>query len=98
MPLVPSNRLRAPESVIHKPFDDGESVLLHLETETYFGLNAIGTRMWTVLTQADSIDQAVAILLAEYEVEPEVLRRDLDTLIAQLLQHRLLFVQESDDR
>jgi hypothetical protein len=72
--------------------------LLHLETETYFGLNAIGTRMWTVLTQADSIDQAVAILLAEYEVEPEVLRRDLDTLIAQLLQHRLLFVQEPDDR
>ncbi len=25
-----------------RTFDDGESVLLHLETEHYFGLNAVG--------------------------------------------------------
>lgn len=95
MPLASSTRLRAPETVIHKPFDDGESVLLHMETETYFGLNRVGTRMWTVLTQADSIGQAAELLLAEYEVEPDVLRRDLDALIDQLLQHRLLVMQET---
>lgn len=95
MPLVASTRLRAPETVIHKPFDDGESVLLHLETETYFGLNQVGTRMWAVLTQAGSIGQAAELLLAEYEVEPEVLRRDLDALVDQLVQHRLLMVQET---
>lgn len=90
MTLPPSTRLRAPESVILRTFDDGESVLLHLETEQYFGLNPVGTRMWSVLTQADSIDHAFQQLQEEYEVEPDVLRRDLDELIVQLLEHRLL--------
>lgn len=90
MTLPPLTRLQAPESVIHRTFDDGESVLLHLETEQYFGLNSVGTRMWSVLTQADSVADAFQQLQEEYEVEPDVLRRDLDELIAQLLEHRLL--------
>lgn len=97
MPLASSIRLRAPDTVIHNTFDDGESVLLHLGTETYFGLNPVGTRMWLILTQADSIEQACQLLLAEFEVEPDVLRRDLDALIDQLLQHRLLVAQNPGD-
>jgi hypothetical protein len=98
MSLPASARLRAPDTVIHNTFDDGESVLLHLGTESYFGLNPVGTRMWLVLTQAESIEQACGQLLAEYAVEPDVLRRDLDALIDQLLEHRLLVVLDPDER
>lgn len=97
MTLARSTRLRAPDTVILRSFDDGESVLLHLETELYFSLNQVGTRMWSVLTQADSIDHAFATLHNEFDVEPEVLRQDLDALIAQLTAHRLLVPIPTDD-
>ena len=34
---------------------DGESVLLNLESERYFGLDATGTRMWELVTTEPSI-------------------------------------------
>jgi hypothetical protein len=37
----------------------GELVLLNLKSETYFGLDEVGTRMWSVLTSTPSIRAAV---------------------------------------
>jgi hypothetical protein len=37
---------------------DNEAVFLNLETEEYFGLDQMGTRMWQLLTAAASIDGA----------------------------------------
>ena len=90
-----AQRVVAPESVMIRTFDDGESVLLHLETEHYFGLNAVGSRMWELLTTSESIDAAYTTLLEEYEVEPDVLRADLETLVGQLISNQLMDVQNS---
>lgn len=70
----------------------GESVLLHLETESYFGLDEVGSRMWAVLTESPSIVLAFEALAAEYEVEPEQLRSDLETYIQKLVELGLLRV------
>jgi Coenzyme PQQ synthesis protein D (PqqD) len=53
---------------------DRELVLLNLETEQYFGLDGTGTPMWQLATASPSIDSAYHELLAEYDVEPELLR------------------------
>jgi hypothetical protein len=68
----------------------GEAVLLNLDSETYFGLDDVGTRVWHTLTGAPSIQAAYESLLAEYDVAPQVLRQDLEALLDQLLQHGLL--------
>lgn len=47
---------------------DGEAVLLNLDSETYFGLDPVGTRMWQVLTESPSLDDARTTLLAEYNM------------------------------
>jgi hypothetical protein len=70
----------------------GEAVLLDLETETYFGLNAAGARCWELLTTAPSVRDALEVLTEEYDVAPDELRRDLDTLIDELLDRGLLRV------
>jgi len=67
-----------------------ESVLLNLDNERYYGLNDVGTRMLTVLTSSDSIDAAYNSLLDEYQVEAEVLRRDLISTIEQLADQGLV--------
>jgi hypothetical protein len=67
-----------------------ESVLLDLRTETYFGLDSVGTSMWEALTKAETVDGAYRQLLNAYEVEPDRLRQDLETLIENLLRSGLL--------
>jgi hypothetical protein len=63
---------------------------LNLDNERYYGLNDVGTRMLTVLTSSDSIDAAYNSLLDEYQVEAEVLRRDLISTIEQLADQGLV--------
>jgi len=84
-----ANRLSVPPDVLMREVD-GESVLLNLLNERYYTLDEVGTRMWTLLTTSESIEDAWKGLLAEYEVEPETLRRDLQELIEKLVENGLL--------
>ena len=73
-------------------FIEGESVILNLKSESYFGLDQVGTRMWTLLTTSDSIQSAYERLLDEYDVAADKLRADLSELIDKLLARGLLEV------
>jgi hypothetical protein len=67
-----------------------ESVLLHLKSEVYMGLDPVGTRMWIALTQSPSIQDAYEALRAEYDVEAEDLRRDLQEFLSKLQENELI--------
>jgi len=73
-------------------FIEEESVILNLKSESYFGLDQVGTRMWTLLTTSDSIQSAYERLLDEYDVSADKLRADLSELIDKLLARGLLEV------
>ena len=64
-----SGNILAAFNVLYEDFE-GESVLLNLQTEEYFGLDDIGTRIWQTLIEQDSIQAAMDALLVEYKVEP----------------------------
>lgn len=70
----------------------GESVLLDLKTERYLGLDEVGTRMWNVLIGSPSIQAAYAELAAEYDVESDRLKKDLEELIVKLVAEGLIVV------
>ena len=88
-----SSRVTIPDTVLFRELD-GESVLLNLGTESYLGLNDVGTRMWAVLTTTPSIQAAFDVLQAEYDVAPDVLRQDLEALLEQMRQHGLVELGE----
>jgi hypothetical protein len=72
----------------------GESVLLNLKSECYFGLDNVGTSMWKSLTAAPNIAAAHAALVSEFDdVDAEQLRRDLNQLVEQLVEHGLVEVR-----
>ena len=75
---------------------DGESVLLNLETERYFSLDATGTRMWELATLQASTQLAYEKLLEEFDVEPEALRTHLSELLSGLVENGLLQVLPAD--
>ena len=93
--LTFSDRAAAPAHVLVRVLDQ-ESVLLNLETEQYFGLDETGTRMWHLVTTSPNIDAAYQELLAEYDVQPEMLRENLTELLGHLVEHGLLQVLPAD--
>lgn len=93
--LTFSHRAVVPAHVLIRHLD-GESVLLNLQTEKYFGLDSTGTRMWELVTSSPNIESAYGILAQEFEVEPGVLRTHLAELLDQLVDNGLLHVRAAD--
>jgi hypothetical protein len=62
----------------------GETVLLDLESENYFGLDEVGTRIWQLIRETNDLQAIYQTLLAEYDVSEERLQQDLDTLLAEI--------------
>ncbi len=77
-----------PPTVLYQPVGR-EMVLLNLESEQYFALNEVGAHIVTHLTEKP-LEEAFATLEREYEVDPDVLRRDVVELIDGLLGAGLL--------
>jgi Coenzyme PQQ synthesis protein D (PqqD) len=90
-----TDRAAVPAHVLVRILDQ-ESVLLNLETEQYFGLDETGTRMWQLVTASPNIDSAYQELLAEYDVDPEMLRSNLVELLDRLVDSGLLQVLPAD--
>jgi len=70
-----------------------ETVILDLESGTYFGLDPVGARMWQLMTEGKSLAQICEAMLEEYEVPREELERDALAL-AQDLEARSLISTE----
>jgi hypothetical protein len=89
-----SDRVRVPDDVLISNLQE-ESVILNLDSERYYGLDDVGTRFLSALNTADSIEAAYEQLNQEYDVDEEVLRKDLLTLVENLLAQGI--VQLSPD-
>jgi hypothetical protein len=68
---------------------DGEAVILDLDRGIYFGLNAVGTRMWQLIERHGRLKAVFEDLCHEYDVAPDVLERDLLELVGRLAEARL---------
>lgn len=67
-----------------------ETVLLHLASGNYYGLDEVGARAWQLFVQGLAPAQACEQLLAEYEVPRERLEADLQRLIDELAAQGLV--------
>ena len=86
-----SQRLIIPAHVTYQSLD-GEAVILNLESEQYFGLDKLGTRVWQEIAAGSTLEQIYTNLLETYDVEPESLRGDLGNLLTDLVEQGLLEV------
>ena len=84
-----SDRVKIPDDVLISKLQE-ESVILNLDSERYFGLDDVGTRILSVLTTSDSIEAAYQRLVEEYDVDGQALRLDLAELVENLLTHGIL--------
>ena len=62
----------------------GETVILDLKNESYFGMDEVGTRIWKLLQQEKDIQSITEAMLDEYDVEEKQLGKDIQALLSQL--------------
>ncbi len=94
MPISFSDRVRVPDDVLISNLQE-ESVILNLDSERYFGLDNVGTRILAVLTSSDSIEAAYEVLVKEYDVDGQVLRQDLLALVERLEQQGIVQISRA---
>ena len=61
-----------------------ETVILQLKNGAYFGLDAVGTRIWALLKEGHSAAAICSQMADEYDVAPEVLEADVRRLLGEL--------------
>jgi hypothetical protein len=72
---------------------DGEAVVLNLKDGVYFGLNPVGTRVWSLLKEGPKrVAELRQAILDEYDVGFQECDDDLRSLLTSLDEHGLIAV------
>jgi hypothetical protein len=75
-----------------------EAAILNLTSGMYYGLDAIGATVWSLIGQPRTVRQVRDELLELYEAEPERCERDLIALLQELASKGLIQVKDAVDR
>ncbi len=73
----------------------GETAILHLGSGTYYGLDAIGTRIWSLIPTTPRVADLVERLLQEYDVDRRVCEGDLLRLVGEMTEQGLVQARDA---
>lgn len=68
----------------------GETIVLDLPNSQYFAITGVGSRVFELLGEERSLDDLVATVVAEFEVDDATARRDVTAFVGRLRDARLL--------
>ena len=74
---------------------DGDTVILHLGSGTYYGLNAVGSTIWNLIQEARTIAEIHDRLLQQYEADAGECERDLLNLLDDLSKAGLVEIRDA---
>lgn len=69
---------------------NGETVILDLNSESYFGLDNVGTRIWQLLHEDGDLKVVFDILQKEFDVDANTLSEDMKNFIDDLIARELV--------
>lgn len=95
MPNTLSGTIVASKEVVSREIK-GETVLLDLKTENYFGLNDLGARIWQLTADGASLQEMRVVLAAEFDVGEEMLTKDLERFLGDLADAGLVTTGQTE--
>ena|SRR6187200_2344850 len=67
-----------------------ETVILGMGDGVYYGLDAVGARVWAMLSTPHRVSELVHAVTGEFDVTPEQCERDVLALLDDLSERRLI--------
>ena len=86
--LTLQHRVTVCDDVVFRALGE-ESVILSLDTGMYFGLDPVGTRIWTLLPEGD-LAQVAERIHAEFDADLPQIQEDVLALVEQLVAKKLV--------
>lgn len=74
---------------------DGEEVVLDLERGIYYGLNAMGSQIWSMIQSPSTVGEVIDAIVEEYDVSREQCADDVVAYLHDLEDSGLVEVTES---
>ena len=68
----------------------GETIVLDLPNSQYFAITGVGSMVFQLLGEERSVDDLVAAIVSEYEVDETTARTDVEVFLDRLRQAQLL--------
>jgi hypothetical protein len=68
----------------------GSTVLLAVDSGTYYELNDVGSYVWGVCDGTRTLAEIVALVVEEYDAPPETVEVDVRALVGELAREQLL--------
>jgi hypothetical protein len=65
---------------------DGEAVVLDMESNTYYGLDSTGARIWQLIQQPRRFSEICDTLLSEYDIDAINCAREVDEFINHMVK------------
>jgi len=76
----------------------GEAALLHLPQGIYYGLDAVGAKVWALIQTPTSVRDVRNAIVREYDVEADRCEHDLLALLTELATAGLIVVTDQPSR
>ena len=76
-------RLSPSDDAVESAVGD-ETVILHLKNGTYYGLDVVGTRIWSLLKEGLAPLDICQRLAKEYDIAPDVIEGDARRFLTDL--------------
>lgn len=71
---------------------EGQVVILNLKSGGYFGLSAVGARIWELLEKPIEIRHIRDTILAEYQIDAERCEKDVLSILENMEQAGLITI------
>ena len=88
-------KIKISDSVFAQEVDD-EMVLLDMNSENYFGLDEVGSDIWSMMQQKETLREVYDAMLDMYDVDKETLMSDMEIFIGKLLQSGLIALNKRE--
>jgi hypothetical protein len=69
---------------------DEDVVMLDIDTGFYFGLDAVGSTIWSHLSHPISFEELIARLMSKYDIDRETCETETRLFLKQLLEKNII--------
>jgi hypothetical protein len=81
---------RSPE-MVHSSID-GEVVMMSVDKGEYYGLNAMGSRIWELLEKPHSVEELCRELMMSFEVDQDTCLAEVSHFLGEIADQKLVAI------
>src|SRR5687768_2357449 len=95
--LSSQTRLTPNDAEVAAKIMDGELIMINLSTGVYYSMDKIGPVIWELIQKKYSLEEIGGIISELYDTPAAQVQTDLQNLVAELIQEKLVSVMEEGD-